>query len=196
MRSKRNLFAIYAVVRLVLWPSAAFAHPMQGVGDFYAGMLHPVTALETVLPILALGLLAGQQNRENAVRLLFIFPAALFIGAALASFHPSPSALGLAQVGFAAVLGGLVALARPLPKWLVIGLGSVLGIAAGWSNTGEITGDVSRFRFVAGLTIAGFLLVTHGVGLVRRLTVAWSQIAVRVVGSWIAATGILVLGLK
>lgn len=196
MRAKKNLLAICAVARFVLWPSAAFAHPMQGVGDFYAGMLHPVTALETVLPILALSLLAGQQKRENAVRLLLVFPAALLVGAVLASFRPSFSALGLVQLSFAAILGGLVALARPLPKRLLLMLGALLGVAAGWANAGELTGDVSRFRFVAGLTIVGLLLITYGVGLVRRLTVPWSRIAVRVVGSWIAAIGILVLGLK
>jgi urease accessory protein len=169
---------------------------MQGVGDFYAGMLHPVTAVDAVLPILALSLLAGQQKRENSIRVLVAFPASLLVGALLALFRSSPAALGWVQLAFAAVLGGLVALSRPLPKYLLMALGIALGIAVGWSNAGELTGDISRFRFVSGLIVVGILLITYGVGLVRRLTVPWSQIAVRVVGSWIAAIGILVLGLK
>ena len=196
MRARSTFAKMFVVGIVALFPASAFAHPMQGVGDFYAGMLHPVTAIETLLAILALSLLAGQQKRDNAVQLLFVFPAALLVGAVIASFRPAPSVLGLAQLAFTAILGVLVALARPLPAWFVSVLAAALGIAAGWSNAGDLTGDVSRFRFVAGLIVVGLLLITYGIGVVRRLAVPWSQIAVRVVGSWIAAIGILVLGLK
>lgn len=56
-----------AVILTVLSPVLAVAHPMAGVGDFYAGMLHPLTAIEFVLPMVALSLLAGQQGRDAAI---------------------------------------------------------------------------------------------------------------------------------
>jgi hypothetical protein len=40
------------------------------------------------------------------------------------------------------------------------------------------------------------LLLVYGNGLVRNLKREWTQIAVRVVGSWIATVSILVLGLR
>jgi urease accessory protein len=187
---------VVAASFVTLAPLPAFAHPMQGVGDFYAGMLHPVITIETVLPMIALSLLAGQQRREAAIQLLATFPAALIAGAVLATLGKAPSALGLVQLMITAVLGILVAFSRRVPDWLLIALGVALGISAGWANATEVFGQVSGLRFVAGLAVVGLLLLVYGNGLVRNLKVEWTQIAVRVVGSWIAAASILVLGLR
>jgi urease accessory protein len=51
-------------------------------------MLHPATALEHALPILALGLLAGQQGARAARSVLLVVPLALLLGAALAPITP------------------------------------------------------------------------------------------------------------
>src|SRR5258708_10795523 len=118
MRMTKKMFLGGLVTLLA--PLPAFAHPMKGVGDFYAGMLHPVITLETVLPIIALSLLAGQQSRGTAINLLRVFPAALVFGALLAALRPAPSQLGIIHLGLTALFGILVALARPLPGWLSV----------------------------------------------------------------------------
>ena len=106
----------------------AFAHPMKGVGDFYAGMLHPVVTIESVLPLIAFSLLAGQQRRETSVYLLATFPVALIVGALLASLRDVPAYLGVVQLTSDSVVSAsLVALARRVPSWLLIALGAVLG---------------------------------------------------------------------
>jgi urease accessory protein len=195
MSTKARAVAI-ASGMTVLAPLPAFAHPMKGVGDFYAGMLHPVTTVETVLPIIVLSLLAGQQRREAAIPLLVAFPAALVFGALMATLGNAPSNLGIVELILTAGFGVMVALACRTPRWLLVGLGVTLGVSAGWKNAAEISGDMSSFRFIAGLALVGLLLIVYGIGLVRYLTATWTQIAVRVVGSWIAAASILVLGLK
>jgi urease accessory protein len=162
-------------------PLPAFAHPMPGVGDFYAGMLHPVITIETVLPIVALSLLAGPQRRE---------------GALLATLGNAPSYLGVVQLVLTAGFGILVAFAGRVPSWLLVVLGAVLGISVGSANAADAFGQINRFRFISGLALVGFLSLVYGNGLVRNLKVEWTQIAVRVVGSWIAAVSILVLGLR
>jgi urease accessory protein len=179
-----------------LAPLPAFAHPMLGVGDFYAGMLHPVVTIETVLPLIALSLLAGQQRREAAIHLLVAFPASLIAGALLAMLGNAPSHLGEVQLVLTAGFGILVAFAGRVPSWLLVGLGTGLGISVGWANAAEAFGQVNQFRFIAGLAMVGLLLLVYGNGLVRNLKLEWTQIAVRVVGSWIAAVSILVLGLR
>jgi urease accessory protein len=181
---------------ITLASPAAFAHPMRGVGDFYAGMLHPVATLETVLPIVALSLFAGQQRRESAIHLLVAFPLTLIVGALLATYSNAPLSLGIVQLIFTALFGVLVALQLRVPVWLLVGPGALLGIAVGWTNASDTIGQVSPYRFVAGLAVAGLLLLVYGIGLVRNLTVDWTRIAVRVVGSWIAAVSILVVGLS
>ena len=179
-----------------LAPLPAFAHPMPGVGDFYAGMLHPVVTIETVLPLFALSLLVGQQRREAAIRLLVAFPASLIAGALLAMPGNAPSYLGVVELVLTAGFGILVASAGRVPSWLLVALGAVLGISVGWANAAEAFGQVNRFRFIAGLAAVGLVLLVYGNGLVRNLKPEWTQIGVRVVGSWIAAVSILVLGLR
>ena len=188
---------IVALVPLVLlrWPAPAAAHPMTGVGDFYAGMLHPLTAVELALPLIALSLLAGQQNRDTAIRLIAAVPLALGLGAVLGLVMPAPSGLLQANVGAMVVLGAVVAAAPALPAYAALALAAVPAATVGLANGAELGNQLSPVRFVPGLALAGFLLVTYGVGCARRLRAPWMRMGFRVIGSWIAAVGILTLGL-
>jgi len=194
--AKKLSIGAAAVILTVLSPALAAAHPMAGVGDFYAGVLHPLTAIESVLPMVALSLLAGQQGRDTAIAILVTFPLTLMLGAAAALVVPLPHAVGWVNIAFMAALGLLVAAARPMPLPLSAGLSAFLGVTIGWANGVEITAQISPFRFIPGLALAGLLLVTYGIGCVRRLQAPWMRVGFRVLGSWIAAVGILVLGLK
>jgi urease accessory protein len=169
---------------------------MKGVGDFYAGMLHPMTAIEYVLPIIALSLLAGQQSRRTGIGTLISFPLACVSGALLGLVAPVPSYVAVINTAAIPVLGGLIALGRPLPWRLSVAFSAVTGLTIGWANGTEITGATSPYRFIAGLALIGVLLVSYGIGIVRRLNVPWAWIGIRVVGSWIAAIGILVVGVR
>ena len=194
---KRGIKKLARVLLMIgLLSSAAFAHPMKGVGDFYAGMLHPLVMVETLLPLLALSLLAGQQSRETAIKMLATFPAALALGTVLILLRPLPARLATLHLLITASLGLLIALARRIPAWIPIGLSVLIGLSIGWTNSAELTADVSAARFIAGLSVVGLLITSYGIGLVRHLKLEWMQIAVRVIGSWLAAVGILVLGLK
>jgi len=180
----------------LIFPSSALAHPMKGVGDFYAGMLHPMTSVECVLPIIALSLLAGQQNRRTAIAILLSFPIASALAALLALVLPVSPFVAVINTSAMAVLGILVALNRSLPLEISVILSAVLGLTVGWANGGELTSDTSAYRFIPGLAVVGLLLISYGIGLVRSLDMPWAKTAVRVTGSWIAAIGILVLSLN
>jgi urease accessory protein len=179
------------------WPGAAFAHSLSNrFGDFYGGMLHPVTALEHALPIFALGLLAGQQGARAARWVLLVFPLALLLGATLATVAPALSWVSLLNKASFALLGALVAGAWRLPLPAVGGLAALFGLSHGYENGMAMTPDVAAHLFVPGVALIGFLLAA----LVSAATLAlsaraeWLCIAVRVAGSWIAAIGILMLG--
>jgi urease accessory protein len=118
------------------------------------------------------------------------------VGILLTFIRPVPSFVGTATLAVTAAIGLLIALSRPVASTGLITMAVLLGLAIGWSNASEITSNMSAPRFVAGLAVAGLFVTTYGVGLVRSLKFEWSQIAVRVVGSWLAAIGILVLGLR
>ena len=110
-------------------------HARQSFGDFYAGVAHPVTALEHALPILAMGLLAGQQGERAARWLVLVFPLALLIGGlgSLPRRYGSP-AMGLLNAASFVVLGLLLAAGWRLPLPVLIALGAVFGLSHGYEN--------------------------------------------------------------
>jgi urease accessory protein len=180
----------------LLLPVMAVAHPIKGVGDFYAGMLHPLTALDFLLPWIALALFAGQQGKRGALVVLSIFPAAILLGAILALAFPQPAWLSAANLVIIPLLGLAIALAFPCPVSLIVVLSVTVGLLQGLANGAEITGATSPWRFIPGLSAVAVLAIAYGVGIVRSLKKPWIRIAVRVAGSWIAAIGIMICAFR
>jgi len=181
---------------LALHASSACAHSgIKGIGDFYVGALHPLTAPEHVLTFLALGILAAQQSPRGE-RSVIVFCLALALGAGLALAVPAPPGIGLVNLASALIVGALVALGKPLPRPLLVALAAVFGLSHGFANGVEITGGTRAWLFIPGMTIAalasiGYVMIL--VGWLLRRKAGWIAIAVRVAGSWIAAIGMLVL---
>ena len=180
-----------------MWPAPALAHSLSNrFGDFYGGMLHPVTALEHALPIFALGLLAGQQGARPARWVLLVLPLTLLLGATLAMATPAMSWVPVLNSASFALLGALVAGAWRLPVAVVVGLAALFGFSHGYENGMAVTPDVAAHLFVPGVALIGFVAVAVVSAATLALTARaeWLRIAVRVAGSWIAAIGILMIG--
>ena len=184
---------------LFFTPGTAEAHSIgKRVGDFYWGFLHPMTALESVFPILALGLLAGQQGVANARGMLVGFCLGLLGGAVLGMAMPDAVFVSWINVASFVVLGLLLAIAKRWHTIAVILLALTLGVFQGWGNATEMTAETGKTLFVSGLILGGYLfiaiLAAFAVGLVKRG--GWRAISIRVLGSWIAAIGLMVVALK
>ncbi len=187
---------------LALSANAAHAHVASAqAGAFYAGLLHPLTAPEHVLPMLALGLLAGQHGLNKGQGVLLAFPLALALGASLALLYPGSEwalLLNLANLASAVLLGGLVAAAQHLPVVLLYALAVLFGMTHGYVNGAAITPNLSPAVFILGLVTAALLALGYSLGgtaYLLRLKPVWIPIAVRVAGSWITAIGILALSM-
>jgi urease accessory protein len=170
---------------------------VKGVGDLYAGLLHVLTALEHVLPFIALSLLAGQRGlKSQADAILLVFPVALMAGAAAALWMPPVPGLAFFNVTSAILLGGLVAAGRQLPGTVFYGLVLIFGVSHGFANGEAISGSIKAYLFILGIGLAGLAVLAYGtlmVDYLLRRKIGWISIAVRVAGSWIAAIGVLVL---
>jgi hydrogenase/urease accessory protein HupE len=191
---------LLALAGFLAAPGHASAHLIDTrLGDFYGGMLHPLTGVEDALPWLALAILAALQGPKRARWLIVVFPLGLLAGA-LASLAlpvlPISPAIGAALI---AVTGLAVAAAVGLPIAALVGLGGALALLHGYNNGQAMTADTDRLLFISGLTMIGYLYIT----LLSALAVAflqgsggWRPIALRAGGSWIAAVGIMILGLQ
>jgi hydrogenase/urease accessory protein HupE len=103
------------------------------------------------------------------------------------------TATSLTTVSFL-VLGGLVAAdARLRPEWIA-GLALVLGVLHGYSNGSAMAEARLGALGLVGVVSTLFVIVALATALVVALRAPWARIAVRVAGSWIAATGLLLLG--
>jgi urease accessory protein len=198
MRNPASAVKTAIVVCLLLFAANAEAHSaVKGVGDFYGGLLHVVTALEHVLPFIALSLLAGQRGlRAQADIVLLLFPIALMVGATAAVWAPPPPGLAFFNISSAILLGALVAAAWPLPRVVFYALFIVFGISHGFANGEAITPTTKAYLFILGVGLSGLVVLAYGtlmVDFLLKRKEGWIHIAVRVAGSWIAAIGVLVL---
>ncbi|MGA8032753.1 MAG: HupE/UreJ family protein [Casimicrobiaceae bacterium] len=184
-----------AMAALGLAPSIARAHLVNtGLGPFYDGVSHFVLTAEDFLPALALAFLAGLRGAKAGRLALFALPIAWFAGGLFGLASPTTGmAAGSATVSFL-VLGGLVAAdARLRPDW-VAGLAVALGLAHGYGNGSAMAQAGLGAPGLAGIALTLFATTALAAALVVALRTPWTRIAVRVAGSWIAATGLLLVG--
>jgi hydrogenase/urease accessory protein HupE len=91
------------------------------------------------------------------------------------------------------VLGLLVAARLRLPPVVALALGLGVGLAHGYVATFSERETIARpILYMLGMCSGVGLLCFHLESLVLRFSAFWMQIAVRVLGSWIAAIGLLV----
>ena len=167
----------------------------QRFGDYYGGLLHPITALEHAVAFLGLALLAGQQEPQTARRLLATFVASLLVGSTVApSVAELPFVALFNRLSFV-LLGLLVATAWSLPRPFLVGLTAVVGLSHGYENGLEITVDLSPLLYSAGVASTGLIVVTLIAAASLQPRPEWAAIAVRAAGSWIAAIGLMMVGL-
>jgi urease accessory protein len=165
-------------------------------GDYYSGLLHPLTALEHLLAFVALGTLAGVLGAKPSRRLLLSFGPALAAGAWIAARSEDAVTLHLLALLSLVAIGGLLALGRHLDAWLILAVSILAGLAHGYENGRGFPAGGDAGLYVLGVATSGYLLCT----LISAALVAvrerprWLTVACRTAGSWIAAVGVMMLG--
>jgi hydrogenase/urease accessory protein HupE len=189
----RRLLALATVA--AFWPTRADAHLVTtGLGPLYDGVSHVLLSPDDLLPVLALGLLAGLNGPAAGRRALFVLPVAWLIGGAAGLIASGASPSGAPAAGSFLVLGVLTASDRRLSPALVAAIAAALGLLHGWLN-GVAIADAQREGLgLMGIAGAIFVLVALAAAIVVSARPAWARVVVRVAGSWVAAIGLLMLG--
>ena len=193
-KSRLPLFAFVGFAFAMLAAPAEAHLNSTGMGPIYDGLMHFLTSPEDLVPVLALALLAGLRGATYGRRALFTVPVAWLLGgligltAAAANPHP------IVAAAWFLLLGGLLASDAKLSLRATSALAALLGLYHGYLN-GTGMGQVeSAAVALLGLVFAVFVLVALAAAFVVQLRAQWARIAVRVAGSWIAASGLLMLG--
>ena len=158
------------------------------------GLLHPLALPAHILALLALGLLIGQQ-RGHLVPLAAFF-AGLLAGLSALAFAVATTSAANVLLATTAVSGLLVALAHPLPAFVSAPIAAIAGIALGLDSPPDAIVIAAAVAMLIGTGIGAGLTVTIVAAGTSCLGRAWQRIGVRILGSWIAASAILVLALR
>lgn len=177
-----------------VFSTAAFAHPgdHSHVG-FAAGFAHPLTGIDHLLAMVAVGLWASQLGGRALWLLPLTFPVVMAAGAALGF---GGVALPWVEIGITAsvlVLGAAVALTWRPTLAASLPLVGLFALLHGYAHGVELPAQTSALGYCAGFVAATLVLHLAGlaVGLAaNRLPV---RFAARTAGGAIAAVGAALL---
>jgi urease accessory protein len=213
VRSLTRLLAPVATGIGLAVPTSALAHsPIEGLGHFYNGVLHPALVPSHLVALLGLGLLLARQGPSVLRGAIAAALGGVLVGLFGAWLGRAPAmALELPLLVGATLVGVGAAAELRLPRaasWLLAG---ALGLAVGLDSTPTAddaavatgaTGMGPEEPLATLLSLAGTAL---GAGLLLSAAllcsdafarVPWQRVALRVIGSWIAAAAFMVMALE
>ncbi|OYW52199.1 MAG: hypothetical protein B7Y80_20390 [Hyphomicrobium sp. 32-62-53] len=176
-------------------PDIAVAHEAFGdLGPFYTHMLHPAVDPAQGLVLVGTGALLARQPIEAVRPAYAIFALAAALGISVLAVLPLTAPAMRMTGATAIVLGVLVTIGLPLPRWFVALICAAMAAMAAVSF--EMSGTafiIVQKAFGGALGLAVTVLFVWG-------TLDWTAqrvhpIATAVAGSWITAAGLLVLAI-
>lgn len=191
------LFFQLLLLLLVIFtlPVSAEAHlNSTGMGPIYDGLMHFLISPEDLVPALALALLAGLRGAAYGRRAAFTLAVAWLVGSFFGLTATATSGGAVLSSFWFLLLGGLVIADAKLTLSAMTVLAALLGIVHGYLNGTGMGQSASAVVALLGLTSGVFVLIVLAAAFVVQLRAQWARIAVRVAGSWIAASGLLMLG--
>ena len=183
-----------ALALLLLGPQAQAHGSVKGLGDLMGGFLHPLFEPAHLVALIALLLLIAQRGVQASTATMVALAAATATGLAAAAMG-WPASTDTALLLAASMTGVAVVVARPLPQMLVVALATGIGLGIGLGSDPEGLRGASRYADLAGTWFGTCLYAISGATLIDEFKRPWIPVLIRVVGSWMVATSVLVLAL-
>ncbi|KQS72492.1 protein hupE [Rhizobium sp. Leaf371] len=158
-------FLAAAVAAFALSAAPAFAHldPSEH-GSMMAGIAHPLTGLDHVLVMVAVGLWAAQLGGRARLAVPVAFVVTMGLGFALALSGLTLPFVEPAILASIVALGLLVAMAVRMPAAAGAGVVGLFALFHGYAHGGEI-GAASALPFGLGFALSTAALHAAGIGL-------------------------------
>jgi urease accessory protein len=174
---------------LLSLPALAHEPAGQAVG-FLAGLRHPVSGLDHVLAMVAVGLWGAQLGTPAIWLLPVTFPLVMAVGGFLGLVGVPLAGVEIGIAASAILLGLLVAANSRPPLWVAAAAVGLFAVFHGHAHGTELPAGQSGLAYSAGFVVATGCLHAAGVaiGLVNRWP--WGQAAVRIAGAVITAAGV------
>ena len=179
---------------LLLAPVTAWAHVESGqAGGFVSGLSHPVSGLDHVLAMIAVGLWGAQLGAPAVWLLPVAFPMMMAFGGMLGLMGiPVPGIeIGIAVSGI--VLGALILGEKKMPLIAALLIVAFFAIFHGHAHGTELEAGQNAMLYSLGFVICTGTL--HGIGIAMGLVHRWQfgRLALRGAGSLVMAGGLFFL---
>ncbi|MGA2245297.1 MAG: HupE/UreJ family protein [Verrucomicrobiota bacterium] len=192
-RLKSNVPAAFGWLSLSLWlmPATASAHQETGtVWGFASGFVHPLTGLDHVTAMVAVGLWGAFLRAPAMWVLPVVFPVVMAFGGALGVLgFPMPgveTGIALSSV----ILGAAVAFAVRPPLWVAGVIVGSFAIFHGHAHGAEMPKAANAMTYAVGFVMATGLLHLGGIAFGLLVRWSWGNKLVRLGGVAIALVGI------
>jgi urease accessory protein len=168
----RTAFCLIVTVALMLAPSIAFAHPGHGeAGNLLAGFLHPLSGLDHLLAMTAVGLFAAHLGGRALWAVPATFVALMGLGGIFGAASVSLPFVG-AAIALSVLVFGLVIFSGMAPPVLAaMALVGIFAIFHGHAHGTEMPVSASGVDYGIGFMVATALL--HGFGITLGLAIRW-----------------------
>ncbi|MBL8253287.1 MAG: HupE/UreJ family protein [Candidatus Competibacter sp.] len=161
--------------------------------DFATGLGHPLTGLDHVLVMVAVGLWAAQSGGRALWLVPLTFVLTMAAGGALGFMGIQLPIVESGIAGSVLTLGVLVALASRLSLAVSMALVGLFAIFHGYAHGAEMAVESSALWFSLGFMLATAILHGAGIGIALAARQGMNARLVRVGGVAIAAGGVLLL---
>lgn len=178
-------------ILIVFTPASAYAHVQQGeAAGFLTGFLHPISGLDHVLAMVAVGLWGAQLGAPAIWVLPVAFPVVMAMGGMLGLMGVPVPGIEYGIAASAILLGAAVMFevrASLVVTALMVG---VFAIFHGHAHGTELPPGQSALLYSMGFVIATGCLHAMGIGIgtVHRWT--WGQKLLRTAGAVVAMGGV------
>lgn len=189
-----------AALAAAFWCFASFAAQahtvIPGIVGFPGGLLHPLLVPAHTLALIAVGLLAGAFSRRMQAALLGAFAAAAIASFGLIAMAFSATAAETLILCLGAAIGLLLAANVTPPAPVAAILTAAVASAVIFDSVPQVLTVSGTALALIGTALSAITLAAAAALVAGALPRHVGAIGIRIAGSWIAASAIMVLALR
>lgn len=163
------------------------------VGGFMSGFMHPLSGIDHLLAMVAVGIWGATLGRPLLIALPIVFPMLMVVGGVLGI---SDVPLPYVEPGIAmsvVVLGLAIAAAWRAPVAVAVAIVAVFGVFHGFAHGQELPESAAPAAYAAGFVLSTGLLHLAGIAIGALKALPRGTQMLRASGALIAATGVWIL---
>jgi urease accessory protein len=195
MKISKNLYTILAFIATFV-PSVSYAHNGEPTTGLLSGLQHPITGLDHILAMTAVGLIAFMIGGKTKILLPLIFVSSMVVGSIIGATGLSLPFIEEGILISNLVLGAILLLLQKLPNMVNYLLIGAFALFHGFAHGSELPKDTNGITYGLGfiLTTIGLHALGMSIGLIaQKFNIKTQKLMFRVAGMLVllASTWIL-----